>query len=114
MPRLVDLSCLLDHHSASSLVAQHLADPLQLSEVQGLARKVAILRKKDVWDYAIPEEWAHDAECFDGFIQSRTDGPYGCTVELMNEFFDNINACLIEGEQAIQDLQLEAQRLYSG
>ena len=37
--------------------------PLLENKVTELDRKIAILRKKDVWEYPIDTEWSEDSTC---------------------------------------------------
>ena len=62
MPDVLDLSSFSDCHCGTSLVALHMAHVL--TSVDQLVRKVALVRKNDVWDYEILPQWQRDAERF--------------------------------------------------
>merc|ERR1719295_1179105 len=105
LPELLDLSQVRDNHAAVSLVARHFERPLVAIDFPQLERKVAILRKRDMWGYAIPDCWAWDAELFSAFEQSRSSGPYTTSPALIDEFFEDPERCLEQGARAEVALQ---------
>lgn len=107
MPSLLDLSYTMEHHCACSLVGHHMK-PLLENKVTELDRKIAILRKKDVWEYPIDTEWSEDAVNFTAFVQ--TVGT--CSLTMVDEFLFDITSCLAKGRVAADEQLVAAKTIF--
>eukprot|EP00450_Noctiluca_scintillans_P020357 CAMPEP_0194521844 /NCGR_PEP_ID=MMETSP0253-20130528/56262_1 /TAXON_ID=2966 /ORGANISM="Noctiluca scintillans" /LENGTH=408 /DNA_ID=CAMNT_0039366227 /DNA_START=72 /DNA_END=1299 /DNA_ORIENTATION=+ len=112
MPSMLDLSNRGDHHAAVSLVALHLTSFLR-GVVLDLDRKVALIRKKDVWNYKICDSWAEDARHFAAFETSRRDAGGNCLMQTIDEFLGFPQRCLREGRAAAAVLEDAAEKVFS-
>lgn len=102
MQSLKNLCFFQDHHSAASLVAHQMRNLLE-DKISDFDKKVALLRKKDVWEYALQKDWAREADLFRAFVGRGTD----CTMDMMDEFLDDMPRCLEKGRAKVQ-AQLDA------
>jgi len=112
MPSMLDLSNRGDHHAAVSLVVLHMASFLR-GVVLDLDRKVALIRKKDVWNYKICDSWAEDARHFAAFETSRRDAGGNCLMQTIDEFLGFPERCLREGQAIAAVLEDAAEKVFS-
>jgi len=109
MPNLLDLSNTTDQQCGASLVALHFREQLS-NQIADLDWVVALLRKKDVWKWQIPnKEWYADADAFGGYVQ--TFSPF--TLEAFTNFLADPSGCLTLGKQKQAELRKAAEDLFS-
>lgn len=106
MDTLFNLCCTSQHHCAASLVEIHMSEFLE-GKFADLEKKVAILRKKDVWEYDIRPEWAEDAQLFRSYISEGV-----ITMPMIKEFFDDMPACLEKGRAAERAMLKASEELF--
>merc|ERR1711974_270081 len=70
MPTLQDFSCVEYNHCGTSLV-YHQMKALLEGTIPQLEKKIAILRKTDIWDYAIDENYEDEAKAFMAFTATE-------------------------------------------
>mmetsp|Transcript_51940 Transcript_51940/g.161147 ORF Transcript_51940/g.161147 Transcript_51940/m.161147 type:complete len:429 (-) Transcript_51940:7-1293(-) len=106
MPSLVDLSETEGDECAASLVGREMHHLLR--DIPELDKKIALLRKKDVWHYQIPSEWAADASMF---VASMQVVPRA-TMAMIDEYLADLQGFLAKGVEAMRTLQQNAAGLF--
>merc|ERR1719354_1262374 len=89
LPNLFNLSTTEGNHCGASLVALYFSKHINMPKLDWF---VAILRKKDVWKWEIPSEWAEDAESFRGYVNCFPKD--GISFSAMNDFLSAPQSCL--------------------